>query len=596
VTTEAQDLAGQIAQLRSQAQQLGAAGVMEIRLAAALLYRQLLTPEQLSELLAQAHTEEIALKDAIQVAGVVSENQMLEAQAVANGVPYVQIDVGSIPQATLSLLKPETARMHHAVPLRLRSAEGRTIVTIALANPASAPARSALEQYFAATQTEVEFVAAHPDAIAQALRGRYDSTIGGDEFEVVQEDEFELDELGDSESAGPARQYYAEIFQEAVAQGASDVHLEVAPDGQGLMARFRVDGVMHDYSVVPERYRRALIAIIKLDMDLDVSDERRLKNGRVTKRVNGHEVDFRGANWVTTRGEEMVVRLLDREGVKLDIQTMGFSEHNIERLTAAYQSSYGSVVICGPTGSGKSSTLYALLNELVSPERTILTIEDPVEFRLAGIQQTQVVTSLGRDFSDSLRNALRCDPDVIMVGEVRDEMTAEISMRAAISGHLLLTTVHAMEASLAPISLIRMGVPAYQVSDALRLVVSQRLVRKLCPNCREIQVPQLADLAALGYDEQTSKNIADSSADYNFYGAHTEGCDECVGGYSGRTVMAEAMTFTDSEKELLMSPDRSALALRRLAIANGMIPLAQDGVSKAATGITSLAEVRRVVA
>lgn len=581
-----------LAEHQAVAQQAGAEGVMESRLGAALLYQDIFTAQQLQEAIAQARSQTISLLAALE--GIITPDQLLEVQAIASGLPFVQLDANSIPQSTLRLLHPETARMHHALPIQTRQENDSTIVTIALANPASAPARSALQQYFAASDMQVEFVAAHPQRIEKVLKSRYE--IDNEEgFEVVYEDEFSADELADATNAGPARQHYADIFQEAVARGASDVHLEVDPE-KGMLVRFRIDGVMHIYDTVPEKYRRALIAIIKLDMDLDVSDERHLKSGRVTKRVNGREVDFRGANWVTTRGEEMVIRLLDREGVRLDIAAMGFSDYNLQRLVHGYSSSHGAIVICGPTGSGKSSTLYAVLSELVNPERSILTIEDPVEYRLPGIQQTQVITSLGRDFSDSLRNALRCDPDVIMVGEVRDEMTAEISMRAAISGHLLLTTVHAMEAALAPISLIRMGVPAYQVADALRLVVSQRLVRKLCPLCQVQQTPDINDLLALNYDQATAQQIVENAGSYNFFAASEDGCSGCTSGFNGRTAIAEVMLIGDLEKELLMGPDRSALNLRRLAIANGMIPLAHDGVNKAALGETSLSEIRRVVA
>ena len=595
MSQESQELRARLTELQQYAQQqLGAQGVMECRLSAAILHRELVSPEQLKVMISTARAEGVSLQQVLESSGQLSPDHLLELQALSSGLPFIQLDINSIPQTALRLLPPETARMHHALPIRMTSEEDEgELVTVALANPASAPARSAIENFFAASDIKVEFVAAHPERIEQVLRSRYDLTEDED-FEVIAEEEGS-DELADSENAGPARQYYSEIFQEAVARGASDVHLEVGPEG-GMLVRFRIDGVMHVYDTVPEKYRRALMAVLKLDMDLDVSDERRLKNGRVTKRVNGREVDFRGANWVTTRGEEMVVRLLDREGARQDIAEMGFSPYNLEKIVEAYESSYGAIVCCGPTGSGKSSTLYAILSQLVAPERSILTIEDPVEYRMGGIQQQQVVAALGRDFSDALRNALRCDPDVIMVGEVRDEITAEISMRAAISGHLLLTTVHAMEASLAPISLIRMGVPAYQVADALRLIVSQRLVRRVCPECRIAYNPDITELLVLGYDPDSAKQLVDNADAYSFFQNNPEGCGSCNGGYSGRTAIAEVLTFDDTEKELLMSPDRSALNLRRLAISNGMVPLIYDGVNRAAVGDTTLAEVRRVVA
>jgi len=599
VSPEPQSLLEQIAAFSGKAREMGTVSMPDTRLAATLLCREMVPEEQLQSLIAQSKDNGVTLMTLLLDNDILSEEQRLEASALTSGVLFIQLDPGNISQSTLMHLQPETARMHQAVPVSVKdNGEGRLTVTIALANPASAPAKNALSQYLAAEGKDVVFVAAHPDRIAQVIHSRYETMMDERDFEVVAEDFSEdgiADELINEENAGPARQYYANIFQEAVNRGASDVHFEVSPDGKNMLVRMRIDGVMHEQTTVPERYRRALVAVIKLDMDLDVADERRLKNGRVTKRIQGREVDFRGANWVTTRGEELVVRLLDKEGMKMDINKIGLSEHSLQQMKRGYDSSFGAIIVCGPTGSGKSSTLYSVLKEITTPEKVVLTIEDPVEYRMPGIQQAQVIPSLGRDFADTLRNAMRCDPDVIMVGEVRDEVTAEISMRAAISGHLLLTTLHAMEAAAAPIQLIRMGVPAYQVSDALRVVVSQRLVRLLCPSCRVPYLPEAEELLALEYDQEAAAQIIANAAAYKFHTHNPEGCSECTRGYRGRTLIAEVMNIGSQEKDLMMNPERSSSALRRLAIKNGMRVISHDGVEKAAHGLTSLAEVRRVV-
>lgn len=599
MTETAEELAAQIQALSTRAKELGTVTMPDTRLAAAILYRQMIPEPKLRNLISQAKNASVTLFNIISESPDFTEEQRLEARSITAGLPFIQLDPGAISQATLLVIQPETARMHHAVPVHIREGEdGKQTVTMALANPADAPAKNALSQYLAAEGLGVIFVGAHPDRVQQVIHSRYETMMDEREFEVVEDplgENADAEELIDEENAGPARQYYANIFQEAVARRASDVHFEVAPDNHNMLVRMRVDGVMHELTTVPERYRRALLAVVKLDMDLDVADERRLKNGRVTKRIQGREVDFRGANWVTTRGEELIVRLLDKEGMGLDVDQIGFSQYNLQRIKQGYSGSFGAVVVCGPTGSGKSSTLYAVLKELASPEKVVLTIEDPVEYRMPGIQQAQVVPSLGRDFPDTLRNALRCDPDVIMVGEVRDELTAEISMRAAISGHLLLTTLHAMEAAAAPIQLVRMGVPAYQVADALRAVVSQRLVRVLCPHCKIAQAPTVEELIALDYDPEAAQQVVDNAAAYQFHHHNEEGCSDCTRGYRGRTMVSEVLLVNDHERQLIMSEERSSLGLRRLAIKSGMHTLQQDGVEKAAHGMTSLAEVRRVV-
>ena len=599
MTETPEQLAAQIQAFSPRAKELGTVSMPDTRLAAAVLYKQMIDEQQLQNLIAQAKNSSVTLFKIISEHEAFTEEQRLEVRAIAAGIPFIQLDPGAISQATLMVIQPESARMHHAVPVAIREGDdGKQTVTIALANPADQPAKNALSQYLAAEGLGVVFVGGHPERIQQVIHSRYETMMDEREFEVVEDpilDNADAEELIDEENAGPARQYYANIFQEAVARRASDVHFEVAHDNHNMLVRMRVDGVMHELTTVPERYRRALLAVVKLDMDLDVADERRLKNGRVTKRIQGREVDFRGANWVTTRGEELIVRLLDKEGMGLDVDQIGFSQYNLERLKQGYSGSFGAVVVCGPTGSGKSSTLYAVLKELASPEKVVLTIEDPVEYRMPGIQQAQVVPSLGRDFPDTLRNALRCDPDVIMVGEVRDELTAEISMRAAISGHLLLTTLHAMEASAAPIQLVRMGVPAYQVADAIRAVISQRLVRVLCPHCRIAQAPTVDELVRLEYDPEAAQQIVDNAASYQFHHHNEEGCSECTRGYRGRTMVSEVMLFGDHEKKLVMSDELSSLTLRQMAVQGGMHTLQQDGVEKAAHGVTSLAELRRVV-
>lgn len=583
----------------AQAVSFGATGA-DARVAAAILHRRYLTEQQVVELINTAKASNTPLSNALSQSGLLSADDRLEVQAVAQGLPWMELDGVGIAQPVLDLLRPETARLHQAVPIRVdrNSEDGSEKVTIALAAP-SVPTRRALEELFRASGMAVAFVAAHPEKINTIIEARM-SVVA----EVVTDEQIDDDEISDVEDItdgidqGPALQFRNQILQEAVSLGASDLHFQIGPEGKDLHVRARVDGILHDLTVIPERMRRQVMAVFKIQMaDMDVSDSRRLQNGRFSVRINNKQIDVRGATWVTVKGEQLVLRLLDKEGLNLDLSAMGMSDYNLKRFQDAYRASHGSVIVCGPTGSGKSSTLYATLRDLVSPERSILTIEDPVEYQMPGISQAPVNNGLQRDFASNLRNALRCDPDVIMVGEIRDSETAEIAMRAAISGHLLLSTLHAMEAAAAPIALIRMGVPAYQVADAMRVVVSQRLLRRLCPVCSEAYKPTTAEMMRLGVGEQQAERFLAQIGDRPAFRRVPDepACKQCTGGYKGRTALHEVMIITDEERELLLSESRSALALRRLAQTNGMKSLLTDGIEKAARGLTSLQEVSRVV-
>jgi type IV pilus assembly protein PilB len=573
------DVSGGLAQFTARAQQLGASGI-DARLAGALLYRNLVSEDQLSTMIADATANQRPFSSIVAASGL-SQSDRLEAQAIAAGVPYIDLEGVGIPPTVISMLRPETANAHQAVTVRLdeHPETGERTIWVALAKPASMPARHALEQFFAASDIQVSFCAAHPEKIEEILSARYQLMTGVEEIEG--EEAMQPEDLADEIAQGPARQYFSQLLMDAVARRASDLHFEIAPDRSGLIVRARVDGVMHEMMVIAERHRLAVMAVLKLEMEgMDVSDNRRLQNGRFTKRINGKEVDFRGATYLTVNGEEMVVRLLDKEGLTLDLQDMGMSDYNYARFREAFMSSSGAVIICGPTG----------------PERTILTIEDPVEYKLAGISQAPVVTELDRTFASTLRNALRCDPDVIMVGEIRDEDTAAIAMRAAISGHLVLSTLHAAEAALAPIQLTQMGTPAYQVADALRVVVGQRLCRRLCEHCRVRYIPEPEELMLLGYSQEVAVAALAQADQYPLHKPNREGCNFCTHGYKGRTALHEVLIVGDHERELLLSSQGSAYKLRDMAVERGMKTIKQDGVDKVFRGITSFLEVKRVVA
>jgi len=581
-----------------QARALGARGVPDQRLAAALLYRQLVSPDQLGQMLADAAANGHSFAEAVSALDI-KRNERLEVEAIANGLPFVDITNANISSNIINLIRPEQARSNQAVPiaLDLNNESGLQRVTIALARPANAPGRRQLEQFFQAKDMTVAFVAASPDQIERLIDSRYKVFEEVEDVDDPSEDAIE-DLSGIQDSDGPIPRMFARIITDAVNAKASDLHLVIGENGRGLDVKMRVDGVLHLLESVPERNRQQLMAVFKLNMQgMDLGDSRSLQNGRFTKKVNGREIDFRGATLYTVQGEEMRIRLLDREGLDLDLRKMGFSDYNLGMFRPIFHSSYGAILICGPTGSGKSSTLYAVLKELITPERSILTIEDPVEYKLPGISQNPVSDDQNRTFLNLLRQALRSDPDVIMVGEIRDTDTAETAMRGAISGHLLLSTLHALEAAAAPIQLMRMKVEPFMIADALRAVVSQRLCRVLCPNCRQQYQPTIEEVMLCGFKRDHAETIVGYARQRPVFTHNDEGCNQCFRGYRGRTALHEVLIMDESCRDLLLGENPSSTSLRHEAMSrkdNRMKPLIVDGMEKVFQGITTFSEIRRV--
>jgi type IV pilus assembly protein PilB len=367
-----------------------------------------------------------------------------------------------------------------------------------------------------------------------------------------------------------------------VEEGASDVHFEPM-ESRDMRVRYRIDGVLRETTQIPKRMNAGVVSRIKIMSDLDIAERRLPQDGRVSLRVEGHAIDIRVVTIPGVWGEGIVMRILDKEQVLLSMDVLGISGDSQTRFDQAIRQSYGAILVTGPTGSGKSTTLYAALNAINSTEKNIITIEDPVEYQLEGINQIQVNLKAGLGFPQGLRSMLRADPDIIMVGEIRDAETARIAVESALTGHLVLSTLHTNDAPSAITRLTEMGIEPFLTASAVDCIVAQRLARKLCTNCKKRVLLSQAALAAAGFP-----------ADLDVEAYEPAGCTRCTGsGYKGRVGVYEVMTL--SEEIRAMTIERtSADVIRDTAMAQGMKPLRIDGLDKVKQGLTSIAEIARV--
>ena len=378
------------------------------------------------------------------------------------------------------------------------------------------------------------------------------------------------------------------ILQQALAEGVSDIHVE--PRARQLAVRMRVDGVLREVMSVPPRLQSGVIARLKILAELDIAEKRLPQDGRFSVRLGGQKVDLRVATLPTVFGEKVVLRLLDTANVDVDLQGLGFAPEQLSRYEDVFHRPYGTILVTGPTGSGKSTTLYATLKDLNTPEKNIITVEDPVEYRMAGINQIQVNPKVGLTFASGLRSILRSDPDVVMIGEIRDMETAKTSVEAALTGHLVLATLHTNDAPSAVTRLTDMGVEPFLISSAVDCVIAQRLARRLCERCKR---------PAAGVDEETLSELGfpfeHFVEDGGFNLHEAVGCDRCGGtGYRGRMGIYEMMVIGGETRELILKR-ASADEVRGVAEEAGMVPLRADGLIKAARGITTIEEVLRTV-
>jgi len=407
---------------------------------------------------------------------------------------------------------------------------------------------------------------------------------GAEMDSFVNLDDDKIEDLLDDTSDAPFIKLVNMILSQAVRAKASDVHIE--PYKDILRVRFRLDGVLYDKHSVDKRYHAALVSRIKIMAKLNIAEKRLPQDGRIALTLGGRQVDLRVSCLPTALGERIVMRLLEKSTNILDMQELGLTDDNLARMRRLVTISHGIILVTGPTGSGKTTSLYAVLNHINSPDKNILTIEDPVEYQLNGVGQIQVNSKIGLTFASGLRSIVRQDPDVVLIGEIRDGETAEIAIQAALTGHLVFSTLHTNDAPSAVTRLIDMGVEPFLLSSVLRAVAAQRLVRRLCPHCKEAYIPTEEQLKV------DFGKFADEFRGHEIY--RPVGCDKCLGtGYKGRMAIYEIMELTEVAKNLVLNTSDSN-QIRKQAKLDGMQTLTENGCVKAKAGLTTLAEVLRV--
>ncbi len=546
-----------------------------------LVEEGLITPDQLEFALQEQERVPKSIGRILIDHGLIREVDLVRALALQVGLEFVDL-TETPPDPTVAGLIPEgVAKRHRALPYAER--DGKLLV--AMSDPANV---YALDDIRTITGRDIQPVVATAADVVAAIRKF--SHLEGSVEALTAEAAEQSDDVGpaDAETAvedAPIVKLVHMVLTRAVEDRASDIHIE--PTESDVRIRFRVDGVLHEMMRSPRNIHSGLVSRLKVMGDMNIAEKRVPQDGRVGLKVSGRSVDLRLATLPTVFGEKVVIRILDKESVLLKLEQLGFLEDSYKRFETSFRKPYGAIFVTGPTGSGKSTTLYATLNILNEPDRNIITVEDPVEYRLRGINQVQVHTKAGLTFASALRSILRADPDIVMVGEVRDRETAMIAMEAALTGHLVLTTLHTNDAPSALTRLQEMDVEAYLVASGIDCVVAQRLLRKLCDRCREGYEPNESQLAAAGFPEYQWQDIP------TLY--HAVGCGNCAKtGYKGRIGLYEVMLMSE-EIERMTAERASSEAIRHLAVEQGMKSLRDDGLEKARLGMTSVEEVLRVV-
>ncbi|AZR74496.1 type II secretion system protein GspE [Anoxybacter fermentans] len=540
----------------------------------------LITEEQFEEALKIHKHSNKRIGEILIDLGYITESQLVQVLEFQLGVPHVDLSKYNLDQRLTRYIPENIARRHRVVPLKKED----NVLKVAMADPLDI---FAIDDIKLNARCKIEAMIASVSDIEKAIEELYSMTgLGDDGFDITYDipedvEDLEIDELRRLVEDAPIVRLTNLLIRQAIQQRASDIHIEPMKDE--IRVRYRIDGVLHEFRSLPKSNQAALVSRLKIMAGLDIAERRKPQDGRIELKQPEGEVDIRISTIPTIYGEKVVLRILNKESVLLDLDKLGFSLKNRRYFDEMLKKPHGIILVTGPTGSGKTTTLFAALNKLNSQEKNISTVEDPVEYRLEGINQIQINPRVGLTFASALRAILRQDPDIIMIGEIRDRETASIAIRAAMTGHLVLSTIHTNDAPSAITRLIDMGIEPYLVSSSMIGVVAQRLVRKICPSCKERFEPSEEMRFYLGELGQQVK--------YLYRG---KGCPDCnKTGYQGQLAIHEVLV-PDREIRRLTIQNRPAEDLRDAAVANGMTTLKMDGIEKALKGLTSLEEVMRV--
>jgi type IV pilus assembly protein PilB len=579
---------------KTRSRRRGAFPVMAVKLGEMLIKAGLLTPQRLQEALEYQKTHGGKLGLNLVKLGFVKDEDLTRILSQQYGVPAIHLPKVEIDDTVVKLIPSEVAQKYLIMPVQ-RS--GSTL-TIAMVDPTNV---FAMDDIKFMTGYNVEPVVCSETSIKEAI-DRYYGSIHALELkkvmdemaheeeqnlELLDEDEqVDLAKLEASTEEAPVVRLVNLILTDSIKRGASDIHIE--PYEKDFRVRFRIDGVLYEIMQPPMKLRDAITSRLKIMAKLDISEKRLPQDGRIKIKMKlqgkNKEMDYRVSVLPTLFGEKIVLRLLDKENLMLDMTKLGFEQESLNRFEKAIFKPYGMVLVTGPTGSGKTNTLYSSISRINTPETNIMTAEDPVEFNLHGINQVQMKEQIGLNFAAALRSFLRQDPNIILVGEIRDFETAEIAVKAALTGHLVLSTLHTNDAPSTVSRLMNMGIEPYLVATSVHLIAAQRLVRRLCKECKEVLPMPPQALVDIGYSLEDAKSVVVYKG---------RGCTTCNNtGYKGRVALYEVLEITDAIREMVLT-GASALELKARAVEEGMITLRGSGLRKLKAGMTTVEEVVR---
>ncbi|MHB1680090.1 MAG: type IV-A pilus assembly ATPase PilB [bacterium] len=556
--------------------------LQDIKLGEILVKNDIITASQLEQALEEQGRSGGSIGKQLSKLGFVKDSELVSFLSKEFGAATVNLLSSEIPSDVIKLIPPETALKYHVVPYKR---QGNTLY-LAVSDPTKVTVLEDIKFY---TGLNVEVVLSPESEINQALSTYYNaSTILTEHKDYIDSisiedtnEEIDISELQRSSSEKPIIQFVNKVLSDGIRRGASDLHFE--PYENNIRVRFRIDGKLNEIMTVPGQLKNAISSRIKIMSQMDIAERRMPQDGRIKVKVENKEVDIRVSCLPTLYGEKIVMRILDKSSLELNMGKLGFSESQLNDFQTAIHKPYGMILVTGPTGSGKTTTLYSALSDLNKKTVNISTAEDPVEYNIYGINQVQINEDIGLTFAQALRSFLRQDPDIIMVGEIRDLETAEIAIKAALTGHLVLSTIHTNNAASTISRLINVGVESFLVASSLNLIIAQRLVRKLCNECKEPYKPDNMLLKGFGFEDSVvSLNL--------FY--KPKGCSACMNtGYKGRIAIYEVLTVTDDIKDLIYK-NANEFEIENLAVKNHkMITLSESAKEKFTSGITSLDEI-----